>query len=627
MPQNIQSEAGQPQIPRMGHPKFNSSARFGPHQKPKDRKGTIRRLGAMFLQHKKSAVLAGLFTAAASACTVAVPVLTGKVFNTFDAGTRTVDIHTLLILLAAIVALYTGGWLVNTLSGLIILNVSQKLVYTLRSGFFSKMQRLPLAFYDMTPRGDTMSRITNDVDTVSSTIAQSAAQLISSALTLTGSLAVMLMLNVPLTLAVLVCIPLVAMLTRTIAKRSRTHFYAQQKNLGTINGIVEENIQGLKMVKAFGKEEETLVRFTEVNRNLCDSSTKAQIWAGFMMPLMNVINNITFTAVAVTSGILCTKYGLRIGTAVTFLGYAKQFVFPLNAVAGLFNTIQSALAGAERVFEIMEKTEETPDNPDAVPLLHPHGDVAFSDVCFSYDALHPILRHITFSVHAGETIALVGETGSGKTTIVNLLNRFYDAGSGSITIDGIEIQHIKRNDLRNCFSVVLQETSLFSGTIMDNIRYSKPEAADDEVIRAAHIARAHSFIEKLPEGYHTKLSGSADTLSEGQRQLLAIARAVLCSSPILILDEATSSVDTKTEKDIQHALVQLRKGRTCFLIAHRLSTIRDSDRIMVIDAGEIKESGTHEELMSAHGKYYEMIQSQTGKTAQQSTSPLQAAGD
>jgi len=458
-----------------------------------------------------------------------------------------------------------------------------------------------------------MSRISNDADTISSTIAQSAAQLVSGVLTLSGSLIVMISLNVPLTLAVLVCVPLVVLLTRTIARKSRNYFYAQQRSLGILDGQIEESIHGLKMVKAFTKEDETLERFLKVNTDLCVNSTKAQIWAGYMMPLMNVISNLTFTVVAVAGGVLCTSHGLAVGTAVTFLGYAKQFVMPLNSIAGLFNTIQSALAGAERVFEVMDKTEKLPTFP-APRLLHALKDTLRSRT-FVFPTIRktPVLSRISFSAEPGRTVALVGETGSGKTTIVNLLNRFYDADSGTITIDGTDIRQIRRDDLRNCFSVVLQETSLFSGSIMDNIRYSRPSASDAEVREAARIAHAAEFIERLPKQYGTQVSGSADTLSEGQRQLLAIARAVLCNSPILILDEATSSVDTKTEKEIQHALVQLRRGRTCFLIAHRLSTIRDADDILVIDRGEILEKGTHGELMQNRGHYYDMVCSQTGK--------------
>lgn len=609
-------EHRQVELPRMGGPKMGGPARFAPHQKPKNGRKTIRRLCAIFLRYKGVLFISILLTVASSAVAVAVPVFTGKVFNTFNETARTVEESRLLILLCALIALYIVQWISDTVSTSLMLVVSQKLVSVLRSEFFAKMQKLPLQFYDTTSRGDTMSRITNDIDTISSTIAQSSAQLITGICSTAGSIVVMVALNIPLTAAVLVCIPLIVLLTKIIARRSRNYFYAQQKSLGTLDGQIEETIHGFKMVKAFAREDETLSRFSDVNKSLCTNSTRAQEWAGFMMPMTNVINNLTFAVVAVAGGVLCTSYGLAIGTAVTFMSYAKQFVRPLNAVASLFNTIQSALAGAERVFEVMDEAEEKADVKDAVSFAHPKGDVSFRDVCFSYDKKNPVLKHITFDVPAGKTIALVGETGSGKTTIVNLLNRFYDADSGTISIDGTDITRIKRDDLRNCFSVVLQETSLFSGTIMDNIRYSRPAASDDEVKEAAEIAHASEFIERLPNQYKTTVSGSSDNLSEGQRQLLAIARAVLCNSPILILDEATSSVDTKTEKEIQRALVKLRQGRTCFLIAHRLSTIRDADRILVIDNGEILESGTHDELMQHRGHYYDMVMSQTGQQKQ-----------
>lgn len=327
---------------------------------------------------------------------------------------------------------------------------------------------------------------------------------------------------------------------------------------------------------------------------------------------MNVINNLIFTLVAIVGGVLSVQSGLLIGTVVSFLSYSKQFSMPLNAVAGMFNTIQSALAGAERVFEIMDLQEEATDDKDAISMDSPNGDVSFQDVCFSYKEETPILENISFDVKAGETIALVGETGAGKTTVVNLLTRFYDASSGQILIDGIPITKMKRSSLRNCFSVVLQDTCLFTGTILDNIRYAKPEATDAQVFEAAKLTHAHAFIEKLPHGYQTMVSGSTDNISQGQRQLLAIARAVLCDNPILILDEATSSVDTKTEKDIQRALRKLMQNHTCFFIAHRLSTIRDADRILVIGEGKILESGNHEELLALKGRYYEMVVSQLG---------------
>lgn len=599
-------------VPAMG--RFGGGHnRFAPGAKPKNAKGTLLRIVKIYMRWAKTIFIAMLLTVVSSLISVGIPLFIGKTFNTFDILHRTVDINRLIVTLSVIAVLYITNWIISWVNGIIMLKISQKLVFTLRSDFFEKMQRLPLKFYDTRSHGDTMSRITNDVDNISSTIAQTTTQLISSILTLVGSLAVMIELNIPLTLVVLLCVPLVMLLTRGIASRSRSYFKAQQQSLGTLNGVIEENILGLKMVKAFDKQEDVLQQFGEINEKLFDSSYKAQEWSGFMMPLMNVINNFVFAVVAIVGGILSVGYGLLVGTVVSFLSYSKQFAQPLNAVAGMFNTIQSALAGAERVFEILDHLEETPDEEEAVEMDQPQGNVTFEHVYFSYDKTNPILKDVSFKVKAGDTVALVGETGAGKTTIVNLLTRFYDVDSGTILIDEVPITQVKRNSLRKCFSVVLQDTCLFTGTIMDNIRYSQTDAANEQVIQAAKIARAHDFISKLPKGYYTMVSGAADTLSQGQRQLIAIARAVLCDSPILILDEATSSVDTKTEKDIQHAFLNLMKNRTSFLIAHRLSTIRDADYIMVIGDGKILESGNHKSLMERKGRYFNMVISQMGK--------------
>ncbi|AQS06081.1 ABC transporter ATP-binding protein [Clostridium beijerinckii] len=591
--------------------------RFAPTQKAKNARGTLVRIIKIYMRFAKTIFLAMIFTAFSSAISVGIPYFVGKTFDTFRIATRTVDKSTLILFLTIIAVLYGVNCLISWINGVIMLKVSQKLVFVTRAEFFEKMQRLPLKFYDTRSHGDTMSRITNDVDNISSTIAQTTTQLISSILTLVGSFMVMIVLNVPLTLVVLLCIPLVILLTRVIATHSRKYFLAQQRNLGSLNGVIEENILGLKMVKAFNKQEDVLKQFAEINENLYESSNKAQIWSGYMMPLMNVINNFIFAVVAIVGGMLSVGYGVAVGTVVSFLSYSKQFSQPLNSVAGMFNTIQSALAGAERVFEILDNEEESEDLKDAIEIKQPNGDVTFENVYFSYDKSIPILKNVSFKVKAGETVALVGETGAGKTTIVNLLTRFYDADSGNIFIDDEPITNIKRNSLRKCFSVVLQDTCLFTGTIMDNIRYSKKDATDEQVVNAAKIAHAHEFIDKLPKGYQTMVSGATDNLSQGQRQLMSIARAVLCDSPILILDEATSSVDTKTEKDIQHALLRLMKNRTSFLIAHRLSTIRDADRIMVIGGGKILESGNHKSLMNEKGEYYKMVVSQMGKLVEE----------
>lgn len=588
---------------------------FAPGAKPKNAKGTILRIIKIYLRWGKTIFAAVILTAAASLVSVAIPYYIGRAIDTFDMAKRSVDTGGLISILGGLLGLYLAAWLLNFLNGFMTLKVSQKLVYTLRTEFFNKMQKLSLAFYDMRSHGDTMSRITNDMDNISSVIAQTTTQLISSIVTLVGSLAVMVNLNYQLTLVVLLCVPLVAVLTKMIASRSRGYFKDQQKSLGELNGVIEENILGHKMVKAFARQEEVIRQFREINDCLCESSNKAQIWSGFMMPLMNVINNLIFAVVSVVGGILSVSHGLAVGTVVSFLSYSKQFAQPLNSVAVLFSTIQSALAGAERVFEVLDCEEEKADDRHAIDIKASVGEVTFRNVCFSYDKTQPILGNINFHVRPGEVVALVGETGSGKTTIVNLLTRFYDADSGDILIDDIPILRIRRESLRRCFSVVLQDTSLFSGTIMDNIRYSNREATKEEVMNAARIAHAHEFIEKLPKGYETEVCATTDNLSQGQRQLLSIARAILCDSPILILDEATSSVDTKTEKEIQKALTSLMKNRTSFLIAHRLSTIRDADHIMVIGNGQILEYGDHQSLMKLKSRYYEMVMSQMGRSA------------
>ena len=597
---------GKVEMPRMGGPKVGGVARFSNIERAKDQKGTLKRLVKVYMRFKKAIILAVTLTLLSSGISVLIPYFVGKAFNTFAPGMMEQNFGLLGLIAAVIASLYLTNWIIGTICETTMLHVSQKLVSLLRTELFEKLQRLPLSFFDSTPRGDTMSRMANDADTISSTIAQSATQLASAMLTLIGSLIIMLSLSPLLTLSVLICVPLVFLLTKAIASKSRSYFYKQQLRLGELNGIIEESIYGLKMIKAFSKEEDALKGFERVSDELRKSGTGAQTWAGYMMPLMNIINNFTFAVTATVGGILCTKYGLLIGTAVSFMTYSKQFATPLNSVAGLFNNIQSALAGAERVFEILDETEELPDAEDAISLTDVKGEIEFKDVCFSYSKNKKVLSNISFKVRPGQNIALVGETGSGKTTIVNLLTRFYDVDSGKILLDGINIKNIKRKSLEECFSVVLQDTCLFSGTIMENIKYSKPDATDAEVMNAAKLARADSFIKRLPQGYDTFVSGSRETLSEGQRQLIAISRALLCDSPILILDEATGSVDTKTEKEIQRALINLMENRTCIIIAHRLSTIRDSDKIIVINNGEICEEGTHPELLERKGRYYKM---------------------
>lgn len=603
MPNNLIGPRGKPGGP---------GNRFAPHEKPKNTKGTMFRLLGLYGSQWKPIICCVILTIAEAALTLSVPYLIGQAVNAFDIEHTIIHINTLYMVLFYLAVAYIGAWITRTASGYLMIGVSQNLVRTMRQSLFQKLQRLPLGFYDARPHGDTMSRLTNDVDNISSTIAQTTTELISSLLTILGSLTMMMLLSPALTLAAVVTIPLVLLLTRTIAKRSRAAFLGQQRELGKLNGIVEESVTGLKMVRAFHQERQMVRAFGETNAQLTRYSIRAMIWSGALMPMMNVINNLSFSLVACAGGILSVRHVISVGVIASFITYSRQFAQPLNSIADLFNSIQSALAGAERVFEIMDEAEEPADRPDAVDISHPCGEVTFSNVCFSYQNGKPVLKQVSFHVPPGSVVALVGETGAGKTTIVNLLTRFYDADSGMVCIDGIDVRSISRASLRQCFSVVLQDTSLFTGTIADNIRYSHPSATQEQVEQAAKAAGAHGFISRLPQGYQTVVSGSTDTLSQGQRQLLSIARAFLADAPILILDEATSSVDTRTEKSIQRAMVRLIQGRTCFLIAHRLSTIRDADEIFVIGKGTILERGTHQTLMQRHGAYYQMVVSQSG---------------
>lgn len=586
--------------------------RFQPSAKPKDTKGTLLRLIKMFVNWRGSLILAAALTIVSSSVSLLTPFLLGKAINTFNIKTNTVDRNLLTIILLSLVGCYLISWFIETVNNILMAKVTQKLIKYIRTLFFSKLQRISLNFYDTRAHGDTMSRITNDVDNISSTLAQTTTQLISSVFSITGSFIMMLVLSPILTLVALITIPLVFLLTRTIARHSRKYFKGQQQMLGAMNGVVEESIVGLKMVKAFNRQQKILNSFKGVNEELRNYSTSAQIWAGFLMPFMNVINNLSFTFIACAGGFLTVKSAITVGVVVSFLTYSKQFGMPLNNIAGMFNTIQSALAGAERVFEILDEEEEVPDKKDIKEFGKPEGKVEFKKVSFSYKSGNPVLKDVSFKVDPGQVIALVGETGAGKTTVVNLLTRFYELDDGQILIDDVNITDISRKDLRNCFSVVLQDTCLFTGTIADNIRYSRPGATEQEVISASVLAHADGFITRLPKGYNTMVTGSSDNLSQGQRQLIAIARAILCNAPVLILDEATSSVDTKTEKEIQQALLKLMKNHTSFLIAHRLSTIRDADKILVIGNGTIMESGSHSELMSKKGTYYKMVISQMG---------------
>jgi len=577
--------------------------RFMPREKAKDARGTFVKLMRFYMMEGRVLFLVTGLLIVQTALGVAAPYLVGRAV---DAMIGTVDFDRVRAFVLALIAAYSASWLLDVSQGMIMNAASQRIVRALRKSLFDKLQTLPLSYHDAHTHGELMSRLTNDVDNISSTIAQSTTQLVSTAITFIGSLTLMLILNAWMALAALITVPLVLLTTKLIAGRSRKMFTIQQRELGHLNGIVEETIAGQRMVKAFNMEGAVIENFAAVNGRLQDSATKALVFSGVLMPMMNVISNIGYLSVAALGGALAAQGIITVGVIASFITYARQFAQPLNNLAGMFNNLQSALAGAERVFEVLGEADEPEDVPEAIEMSDLKGDVRFEDVTFAYSPGEDVLHNVSFEAAAGTKIALVGETGAGKTTMVNLLSRFYDVSGGAVYIDGVDIRRYKRDSLRRAFSVVLQDTCLFTGTIMDNIRYGRSDATDEEIIEAARAGGAHEFIMRLRDGYQTHVSGGAETLSQGQRQLLAISRAVLCHAPILILDEATSSVDTRTEMRIQASMLKLAEGCTSFIIAHRLSTIRDADLILVMRDGRIVERGTHGELVAKGGEYAKM---------------------
>lgn len=606
MEKKTENRPNPPMSPSLVRP--GGAHRFrGPVVKPKNLKGTLRRLWDYFGKERKILSFIFALILVDSAITLLSPYLIGKAVDAMGLHSGKVDFNFLEMTIVILAVAYVSDAILTFLQGWLMAGVSQRIVRNLRASLFKKLQKLPVSFFDTRVHGDLMSRLTNDVDNVSNTISQSTTQLMSGLIVIIGSLVMMIILSPILTVASIVTVPLVFLLTRTIAKRTSVLFKDQQVQLGKLNGHIEETISGIEIVKAFNHEDKVIEEFEAVNNNLRAVGLKAQIWSGFLMPMMNVINNLGFALVAVIGGILAVKNIITVGAIASFITYSRQFVRPINDLANIFNVLQSGIAGAERVFEILDEQEEPEDLPNAVPLDHPKGHVVFEHVSFGYRADVPILKDVSFEAPVGSSTALVGPTGAGKTTIVNILTRFYDVTGGRILLDGRDIREYTRDSLRRCFGFVLQDTYLFSGTIKENIKYGKPNATNEEVETAAKMANADPFIKRLPNQYETVLSENGGNLSQGQRQLLAIARVILAKPSLLILDEATSSIDTRTEIHIQDALLTLMENRTSFTIAHRLNTIRDADTIMVIDKGQIIESGSHEALMNQHGRYYNMF--------------------
>ena len=606
---------------------FGRGAMGMPVQKAKNFRATFLRLMGYFIPQKFLLLVVLVAAIISTIFNIVGPKILGlattKLFDGLILKFRhvpgaTVDFGYIGNILLFLAGLYVISSIFNYIQQYVMAGVAQRTVYTLRQQVDEKLTRLPLKFFDSRTHGEILSRAVNDMDNISSTLQQSLTQLITSAVTLVGVVVMMLLISPLLSLVIVLTLPLSLLVTMGIAKRSQRYFAGQQKALGELNGHVEEMYTGHKIVKAFGHEHESISKFAELNDKYYNSGWRAQFVSGMIMPLMMSIGNLGYVFVAVVGGIMVTQGSISIGDVQAFIQYARQFTMPITQLANIANVIQSTIASAERVFELLDEPEEIPEASDAQVIEAPQGIVQFDHVRFGYKEDAPLMEDMNIDVHSGQTIAIVGPTGAGKTTLVNLLMRFYDVNGGSIRVDGVDIRQMKRGNLRRLFGMVLQDTWLFNGTIRDNIAYGREGATEEEIVQAAKAAYADHFIRTLPESYNTILNEEASNISQGQKQLLTIARAVLADPAILILDEATSSVDTRTEVLIQKAMGELMKGRTSFVIAHRLSTIRDAGLILVMNHGTIVEKGTHEELLAKGGFYADLYNSQfAGRTLQE----------
>ncbi|MED3873850.1 ABC transporter ATP-binding protein [Lysinibacillus capsici] len=581
--------------PRMG----------GPAEKAKNQRETLSRVWHYVKQQKIGLFFSIFFVIASTFLSLAGPYMIGHIIDDYIMKKDIEGTIRLGILLAVI---FSVASILTWLQTYVMIHVAMKTIRTLRLELFQKLQTLTLRFFDQRALGDLMSRVTNDIDNLNTALAQSVTQIVSSILTVIGVSIAMFTLSWQLAIVTLIIIPLIVFTTKQIIKRSSKNYAARQRDLGKLNGYIEEMITGAEVLTLFGKEQQTIDTFHQQNENLRNSAQRAEITSGLLGPINNFMNNLGLAVVIGTGAFLAVKSIVTVGIIAAFVTYTRQFFRPLNQLSNLLNTFQSAIAGAERVFEILDEPSEVADKPNAIKTASLKGDVVFKQVSFSYEPNKPVLKNIDFHAKAGETFALVGPTGSGKTTIINLLTRFYDVDQGEILIDGHNIEHYQMATIRQRVGVVLQDTYLFSGTIRENIRFGKLDATDEEVVEAAKIANAHHFIKYLPAQYETPVQAGGANLSQGQRQLIAIARAILENADILILDEATSSVDTQTEVDIQKGLQHLMQGRTSFVIAHRLKTIENADQILVILQGEIVEQGNHQELMQQQGIYRHLQQ-------------------
>lgn len=605
---NSVAKESRPEMPMPG-PRGGPGARNrGAHGKPKNMKATVLRLAKYLLPYRGRLVTVLFCLLFSTLSSVAGSYMLRPVINAVADGNTPASerVATLLASVGIMAVIYLVGVAATFIQSRIMLSISQNAIEKIRNDLFSKVQSLPVRFFDNNSVGEVMSRFTNDVDNIGVMLDSTIISLVSGVATLIGTLAVMLYTSWILSLVTIVFLPLFVLVSGAIAKKSRKYYSGQQEALGAVNGYIEETVSGQRVVKVFNHESECSEEFALLNDDLRGKQIMAQFFGGIMGPIMGNTSQISYALTAGVGGVLCAVGKFDVGGLGVFVNFARQFSRPINEISMQTSTIFSALAGAERVFGIMDQPSEPEDAPDAVVLSEVKGNIVLNDVTFGYNPDKVILKHISLSAKPGDKIAFVGSTGAGKTTVTNLLSRFYDIQQGSITVDGVDIRRIRRDSLRSNIAMVLQDTHLFTGTVMENIRYGRPEATDDEVIEAAKTAGAHSFIMRLSDGYRTMLEGDGGNLSQGQRQLLNIARAAIRKAPILVLDEATSSVDTRTERHIEHGLERIMKNSTTFVIAHRLSTVRNADAILVLEQGEIIERGSHEELLAKKGRYYEL---------------------
>ena len=588
-----------------------------PGEKAKDFKGTMGKLIAYLHGYLPAIVMVILFAVASTVFSLLGPKILGsatdELFNGIVAqltGTGSIDFSAVARILLFLGLVYVVSSLLSFIQGLISTKISTSISYRMRQDISQKINRMPLAYFDRVSHGDVLSRITNDVDTVTQTLSQSMTQIVSAVTQFIGVLVMMLIISPLMTLVALCILPLSLLIVGSVVRRSQPYFKKQQAYLGEINGHVEEMYGGHLVVTAFNGEEESISTFNEINDRLYEAAWKSQFLSGMMMPLMNFAGNLGYVGICILGGFLSLHGSITVGDIQAFIQYVRNFTQPIQQIANISNVLQQTAAAAERVFEFLEEEEETPDPEDALSPDLIHGEVAFAHVKFGYTPEKTIINDFSTVVHPGQKVAIVGPTGAGKTTMVKLLMRFYDVNEGAILLDGYDVRQFARNDLRDMFGMVLQDTWLYNGTIMENIRYGRLDATDEEVIAAAKAAQVDHFVHTLPQGYDTILNEEASNISQGQKQLLTIARTIVSEPKILIFDEATSSVDTRTEVSIQKAMDHLMEGRTSFIIAHRLSTIRDADLILVMKDGDIVETGSHDELLRKGGFYADLYQSQ-----------------